>query len=182
MRGREATAKRYAKALFSLAEEQGRTEPVGQELGVVVEAFEANPGLGEVLSRPWSAAPARRQLVAAVVAQLAVSKLVRDFAALLATRGRTDHLREVLAAYAALVDAALGRTRASVRTAVPLTPADRAALAAGLGRALGDGPVVLDELVDRSLLGGFVAEVGSMVLDGSLDGQLARIRERLATG
>jgi len=60
VRGREATAKRYAKALFSLAEEQGRTEPVGQELGVVVEAFEANPGLGESLSRPWRAAPARR--------------------------------------------------------------------------------------------------------------------------
>jgi F0F1-type ATP synthase delta subunit len=41
---------------------------------------------------------------------------------------------------------------------------------------------VLDERVDQSLLGGFVAQVGSMVLDGSLDGQLARIRERLATG
>ena len=182
MRGREATAKRYAKALFSLAEEQGRTEPVGQELGVVVEAFEANPGLGESLSWPWRVAPARRQLVAAVAAELAVSALVRDFVALLAMRGRTDHLREVLAAYAALVDAALGRARARVRTAVPLTPADRAALAAGLGRALGDGAVVLDERVDQSLLGGFVAQVGSMVLDGSLDGQLARIRERLATG
>ena len=51
-----------------------------------------------------------------------------------------------------------------------------------LDEAVGLGARGLDELVDRSLLGGFVAEVGSMVLDGSLDGQLARVRERLATG
>jgi ATP synthase delta (OSCP) subunit. len=36
--------------------------------------------------------------------------------------------------------------------------------------------------MDTSLLGGFVAQVGSLILDGSLDGQLARMRERLARG
>jgi F0F1-type ATP synthase delta subunit len=36
--------------------------------------------------------------------------------------------------------------------------------------------------VDRTLLGGFVARVGSFVLDGSLDGQLQRMHERLARG
>jgi F0F1-type ATP synthase delta subunit len=36
--------------------------------------------------------------------------------------------------------------------------------------------------VDATLLGGFIAQVGSLILDGSLDGQLARLRERLARG
>jgi F0F1-type ATP synthase delta subunit len=36
--------------------------------------------------------------------------------------------------------------------------------------------------VDKNLLGGFVAQVGSLILDGSLDGQLARMREQLARG
>ena len=40
----------------------------------------------------------------------------------------------------------------------------------------------MEEIVDKNLLGGFVAEIGSLVVDGSLDGQLARIRERLAKG
>jgi F-type H+-transporting ATPase subunit delta len=182
VRGRAAVAKRYAKALFELAKEQGRTEPVGRELGEVVEVFETNPGLGEALSRPWSAAASRRQLVAAVTAGLEASKLMQDFVALLAARGRTGVLREIAVAYAELVDAALGRARARVRTAAPLTPADRATLTAGLERVLGGRRVVLDEVLDRTLLGGFVAEVGSTVLDGSLDGQLARIRERLAAG
>ena len=36
--------------------------------------------------------------------------------------------------------------------------------------------------MDSTLLGGFVAQVGSLILDGSLDGQLARLRQRLAGG
>jgi F0F1-type ATP synthase delta subunit len=41
---------------------------------------------------------------------------------------------------------------------------------------------VLEEVADRELLGGFVAEVGSLLVDGSLDGQLARLRDRLEHG
>src|SRR6185436_3318755 len=40
----------------------------------------------------------------------------------------------------------------------------------------------VEERVDPTLLGGFVAQVGSYIVDGSLDGQLARMRERLARG
>jgi F-type H+-transporting ATPase subunit delta len=182
VRGREAIAKRYAKALFELAKEQGRTDPVGRELTDVVAVFDTHPELGEALSRPWSGAAARRQLAAAVTEGLGASKLIGDFVALLAARGRTGVLREIAAAYAELVDAALGRARARVRTAVPLTPTDRSTLTAWFERVLGGKRVVLDEVVDPGLLGGFVAEIGSKVLDGSLDGQLARLRERLAAG
>jgi F0F1-type ATP synthase delta subunit len=42
--------------------------------------------------------------------------------------------------------------------------------------------VLVEEVVDKNLLGGFVAEIGSLVVDGSLDGQLARMRERLVKG
>jgi len=69
-----------------------------------------------------------------------------------------------------------------VRTAVPLTDADRTALADRLRRALGGKQVLTEEVVDKNLLGGFVAEIGSLVVDGSLDGQLARMRERLVKG
>jgi F-type H+-transporting ATPase subunit delta len=69
-----------------------------------------------------------------------------------------------------------------VRTAVPLTEADRTALSVRLGQALDSKQVVIEEVMDRSLLGGFVAEIGSLIVDGSLDGQLARLRQRLARG
>jgi F-type H+-transporting ATPase subunit delta len=81
-----------------------------------------------------------------------------------------------------MLDAASGRVRARVRTAVALTDLDRAALSSKLQGALGGKQVVIEEVLDKNLLGGFVAEIGSLVVDGSLDGQLARMRERLVKG
>jgi len=69
-----------------------------------------------------------------------------------------------------------------VRTAVPLTDSDRSALSARLSRALGGKQVLVEEVLDKSLLGGFVAEIGSLIVDGSLNGQLSRLRERLTQG
>src|SRR5207249_9239947 len=51
-----------------------------------------------------------------------------------------------------------------------------------LGRALHGKQVELEETVDNGLLGGFVVEVGTYIVDGSLDGQLAHLRARLAGG
>jgi F-type H+-transporting ATPase subunit delta len=65
---------------------------------------------------------------------------------------------------------------------VPLTDEERSNLASRLGAALGGKRVAVEDVVDQHLLGGFVAEVGSLIVDGSLDGQLARLRERLARG
>jgi F-type H+-transporting ATPase subunit delta len=62
---------------------------------------------------------------------------------------------------------------------VPLTDEERRTLSAKIGQTLGSPQVLLDEIVDRAMLGGFVVESGGVVLDGSLEGQLEQIRRRL---
>jgi F-type H+-transporting ATPase subunit delta len=175
-------AKSYAKALFDLAKERGQTDQIGADLQRVVEVAAGDGELADFLSRPWIAASTKRATAAEVAGRLDISPLARDFMALVAAHGRADHLEAIALAYRDLVDADQNRVRARVRSTVALTPQERDALSARLSRALGGKQVVLSEEVDPALLGGFIAEVGSLVLDGSLDGQLARIRQRLAAG
>lgn len=182
MPARSAAAKSYAKALFELARETDRVEPVGQELSRVRDLVAAHPELRAFLTRPWEGALAKRKMVEELGGRLDVSKLVRDFFAMLAARGRVDQLDAITHTYRDLVDDHLGRVRARVRTLVPLTDDERRTLAGRLSRALGGRTVLIEEVVDPGLLGGFVAEIGSLIVDGSLDGQLARMRERLARG
>ena len=68
-----------------------------------------------------------------------------------------------------------------MRSAAPLADADRAALRQRLGQRLGK-TVLLDTEVDPALLGGFVAEVGSQVLDASVAGQLWALRAQIIKG
>ena len=182
MKRQAGVAKSYAKALLALAKERQQADQIGSELQQMADVVAGDAELRAFFARPWIAAPVKRATAAEVATRVEVSALARDFLALVAAKGRADHLESIAAAYRDLLDADQGRVRARVRTSVALTAEERGALSARLSRALGGKQVLLEEVVDPGLLGGFVAEVGSLVLDGSLDGQLARIRQRLATG
>lgn len=161
------------------ARDAGAVEALAAEIEGVGEVFASAPGLRDILLRPWVKGEDRRGAAVAVARRAGCGKLVQDFVGLLAGRGRLDHLAEIVSAYRVLVDQELNRVRAEVRTAVALTEEESRQLALRLERMLGKR-VMLEQTVDSTLLGGFVAQVGSLILDASLDGQLARMRERLA--
>jgi len=181
MRAQEGTARRYAKALYAAAAQAGAGEAAGSELAALQDILEANHPAVDVLGRPWIKPSDRRVAALTLARQAGCGTLVQDFVALVAERGRLDHLAVIAAAYQDLADAALGRARAQVSTAVALTDAEKDQIARHLQAELGK-QIILEERVDPDLLGGFVAQVGSLILDGSLDGQLARMRERLVRG
>jgi len=181
VRARELTARRYAKALHLIARESGATTAVGEELQRFLEAVDDLAEAHDVLTRPWIKGGDRRAIALALADKVGCGKTVRDFVGLVAERGRMDHLTEIMAAYRAFLDDDLGQARAEVRTAVPLGDQEKRELGRRLEGALGKR-ILLEERVDPTLLGGFVAQVGSFIVDGSLDGQLGRMRERLARG
>jgi len=181
MRAQAGTARRYAKALYAAAAEAGAGEAAGRELSILLDTLQANDQAVELLARPWIKPGDRRAAALTLAERAGCGKLVADFVALVAERGRLDHLAAIVAAYQELADAGLGRVRAQVRTAVALSDPEKDQLARHLQTQLGK-QIILEETVDTNLLGGFVAQVGSLILDGSLDGQLARMRERLVRG
>ena len=177
----QRAARSYAKALYALAKERNQTEAVGGELASVADAIAAEPSWRHFVAQPGVSAARKRALAEDVAQRAGVSQLMRDFLGLVAAHGRGGELAEIHEAYRDLLDADVGRVRARVRTAIPLTESERATLASRLGAAVGR-KVIIEEHVDPALLGGLVAEVGSLVADGSLDGQLVRMKERLAHG
>ncbi|PWU18098.1 MAG: ATP synthase F1 subunit delta [Candidatus Rokuibacteriota bacterium] len=181
MRAREVTARRYAKALFLAAHDAGVADAVGRELAGVFQTLDSHAEARGVLGRPWIKGEDRRRIAAALAEKSGAGRLVQNFAGLLAERRRMDHLQEIVWAYRALLDESLGQARATVRSAVSLGEQDKRQLAERLGHVMGKR-IILEEQVDSTLLGGFVAQVGSFVLDGSLDGQLAHMREQLTRG
>jgi F-type H+-transporting ATPase subunit delta len=181
MRQREGTARRYAKALIDLARQSGDEEKTGAEIAGFSELISNQAELKHSLVYPWVKGNDKQRVAAAVAERLNYSKLTRNFLGLLAFRRRLEYLPEIIRSYQQLLDQHRGRVRAVVRTAVPLNASERTMLTEKLSNTLG-GHVLLEERVDATLLGGFIVQSGSMVLDGSLDSQLARMREHLAKG
>ena len=179
MKASAAAVKPYARALYELARERQQTDAVARDLQAMVDLLGKDAELRDFYSRPWVSAAAKRAASVEIAARLELSPLVRDFIALVARAGRAGDLGAIATAYHHMVDENLGRVRAQVRTRVPLTDGEREAMRARLASVTGARQVIVEEQVDEDLLGGFVAEVGTYIVDGSLDGQLARIGERL---
>jgi len=170
----------YAKAVFALATERHQTELVGRELSTLAATFESDVGLRDFFARPWIPAPVKQAVAKEIAERSGLSKLVSDFVTLVAGRGRTDHIEAIAEKYWTLLDQDLGRVRARVRTRVPLTDEERRLMSTKLGSALGSQEVLLDEIVDGTMLGGFIVESGDIILDASLEGQLEGMRRLLA--
>jgi F-type H+-transporting ATPase subunit delta len=180
MRGSAAT-RRYARALFSLAGEEGRVAEVRGELTGFAELFDQSQELREALLTPMRPAAQRRGVLEAMAGRLNSSPTVRRFFSFLVDRRRLVEFPAIRAEYERLCEEASGRAVAEVIAARPLDAAQQERLRSALARRTGRD-VALDVRLDPSLIAGAIARVGGMVFDGSLRSQLALLRANLTKG
>ena len=171
-------ARRYAKALFGLALEQSRAEAWSDALVALQAAVDSSPELQDILSNPVYSKDQRREVVKHLARALSLDADPQNLLLLLADRNRLGYLEGIVRTFRELTDAKLGRVRAQVITAVPLDEAAVKALSERLAHATRTS-VLVERRVDAALLGGIVAQVGSLVYDGSLRAQLEDLRKTM---
>jgi F-type H+-transporting ATPase subunit delta len=171
---------RYARALFEAAQSQGTVEQVGSDLEGIASIFKESPDLLRVLRAPVIPAERKAQLVRTAFGPR-VSDLTLRFLEMVVQKRREEVLPEVPAEFQHLAYAMLNVLPVEVTTAVPLTPEERTALAASLGRRTGKR-IRLVEKIEPELMGGMVLRLGDTIIDGSVQGQLQRLRQRLLAG
>ena len=177
MPDKDALVQGYAQALFAVAAAEGELEQVEDELFRFGKTALGDPALRQALTDP--VLPADRKK--AVIQDLLGKKASRHTVTLLGfivDQGRAKDLPRIIEAMAELAAERRRRAVAEVRTAVPLDAKRRDGLAKALSEATGKD-VELKVLVDPSVIGGVVAQVGDQVFDGSIRRKLELAREQL---
>lgn len=172
-----AVARRYAQALFELANEKGLMDQVDAELGQVVEAIEANAPLKAAMADVLLQPAVKQNLIEQLFASQ-VSELVKNFLYLVVRKRREAHLAAIYQAYLDLANEARGVVEVEVRTAVALDNEVAARLESSLVAKLGK-QVTFKTQVAPELKGGLVVRVGDELFDGSVATRLKRLHERL---
>ena len=173
-----SVARRYARALFDLATEKGRVEAWGESLAALAKALRDAPDIAESLADPVHTRDDRRAMAERIAIALGLEPEPKNLFLLMADRNRLDRTADVLRAFGELVDARLGRMRARVASASPLSPEAVDAIASRLSEVTG-AKILLERSVEPALLGGVVAQVGSLVYDGSVRTQLEDLKRSL---
>jgi F-type H+-transporting ATPase subunit delta len=173
-----SVARRYARALFQIGVDTGTFEALGQELGDLAQLFQESVELRQTLVNPVFKPAEKRAILEKILPRVTPSPVMQRFALLLLDRGRIALLASLARAYREMADAHVGRVRAVVTSAAPLSPADLERVRRSLERRT-KKTVMLEAQVDPSLIGGLVAQVGDLVLDGSVRTQLSTLRDKL---
>ncbi len=171
-------ANRYARALAEVVAVSGDFRRVLQDLQDFASAYRESLELREVLASPAVALPQKMKVLEAIGAKLGVSPLTLIFLRVLLTNYRMPLLEEAVQAYRKIAYDRLGVVQVNVSSAADLSETERESMAARF-RELTGKQVELAFRIDSELLGGILAQIGSTVYDGSVRGNLARIREQL---
>ena len=167
----------YAEALFEAAREREELEEVLEELQEFVEALRENEELylffygGQIPERE------KRRAIDALTEDMTLS--TRNFLKVISDNGREEILEDALALYEELVKEHLGKVEVEVTTAIELSEEELGRIKERLARILEGREVILQTNVDPDLLGGAVFRFGGRMVDSSLRGQLASLREEM---
>lgn len=169
--------KRYAQAVFGLAQESGRFDQWRDELARLNELV-SDPKASAYLDSPDIPEAKKLDLLDAVLAN--GQQETRNLARILLQRNRINIIPDIYQVYQEEMLAARGIAIADVTTAEPLDAEAQAVVRARLKALIGK-EIELRMKTDPAIIGGIVARVGDQLIDGSVVNQLRRLRNRMTT-
>ena len=172
-------AKRYAKAIFSLGKEQGKVEAYADSLNAIAELYKNTElEVEDALTNPLYPVEARQKVMAKIAESVDADTILTSFLNLLIEKKRVDVLPEIATAVQEMLDHEENISHGSVVSAIELDSALLEEIQATLEKITGN-KVILETQVDPSIIGGIVAKVGDLVLDGSIRTQLNGLKESI---
>lgn len=173
--------RRYAKALYLLATEQGAAADVYAAMIHLAEAFSAEPALHKAMANPHVSAADKQQLVmSAAQAAGNAEALVADMVKLLEKNRRMEFVREMALAYVAIYRLEHKIYSVVITSAVPLQKAELERIHSLVNKHLPEGSTAeFSEETNPDLIGGFIVSIDNELLDASVSNELKQLRLKL---
>lgn len=173
----QEVAKKYANALFLSVKEKQLTDTAYEQFLALKELINKDKTLVNFLSAPQVLDEHKMALVRDVFTPR-IEKLFVEFLIVLVEKNRINFLDEIIDEFDRLIEAEKGIGRVTVITAVPLDDAQRAKLTQKMAAKTGL-EIVLEEKVDKSILGGMIIILHNEIIDGSVKHGLETIEDNL---
>ena len=170
-----SAARRYARAVFDLAVSRGEIDKWLEGLRSIRDVVRQS-ALSVFLVSPKIPFQRKKEMLQKALKDL--DPLQVNLVLLLAQRGRLDEVDRLIQDFVALANEHRGIAVAKVTTAVPLDEQEAASVSERLSGLTGR-KIVLRRAVDPNIIGGIVVRVGDKLIDGSIAGRLAALRDKL---
>ncbi len=169
-------ARAFADVVFSSKLDPATTIA---EVEQFVEMTSSSPELDEVFVSPSIPHDQKLHLLDALVSRTGASRSTRNFLAVLIDHHRIHQLREISQQFKTEISDRLGFAEAEVVTARELGGDEKREMEAHIAKLTGK-TVRAHYSLDPKMLGGATVRIGSTIYDGSVLGQLQRVKAQIA--
>jgi F-type H+-transporting ATPase subunit delta len=166
---------RYAKSLISLAQEKGLLEPVYNDIKDLNRIFDSSRDLQLMMKSPVIT-PDKKLAVIRQLFEGKVNDLIFKFFVLLIKKGRESNIREILQQFIEQYNVIKGITKVKLTSAIQLDKELVNQIVISLQMKEQLKSIELQEIIDPSLIGGFVLEYDNKMIDSSVSRQLGAMR------
>ncbi len=164
---------RYAKAVLSLATDQKTADVVNADMKLIANTISGSKDLSEALQSPVVPSTIKKSVLLEVFKNTNQSTL--SLIDTLVVNNRIDILEQVAVKYNQLFDESKGIELATVTTAIALTP-DLEKKVLAKAKALVGKDVEIKNIIDESILGGFILRIGDVQYNASISNQLSKLK------
>ncbi|WP_396602652.1 ATP synthase F1 subunit delta [Algibacter sp. R77976] len=165
---------RYAKALLSLATDSNTAEVVNKDMKLIADTLAESKDLSEALLSPVISSSIKKATLLEVFKN--TDKSTSSLIDTLVTNNRIDVLGDVASKYNQLFDESKGIEVATVTTAVELS-ADLKKKVLAKAKELTGKNVEVENIIDESILGGFILRIGDVQYNASVANQLNKLKQ-----
>jgi F-type H+-transporting ATPase subunit delta len=177
-----AIASRYARALVDVVlEHQVDSNAAREQLKAFVDAVHESIQLRRVWESPAVPPEQKRAVLDGMAAQIGAVKPIRNFMAVIIDHRRIGMLEDITRIFERELDAALGFAEVEVSSARMLSAQEQRELESRV-ESMSGKKIRATYMSNPELLGGVVVRVGDTIYDGSVRGQLEKMRQELSTG
>nr|WP_294931714.1 ATP synthase F1 subunit delta [uncultured Flavobacterium sp.] len=168
---------RYAKAILDLANSKGVAEAVNNDMKSIASTIENNSELSDFIQNPTTRVEVKESALLEVFAD--VNGVTKGLFHLLFENKRFEILEGIASEYKKLFDESNGVEVAKVTTAIPMDAALEAKVLAKIA-TLSDKKITIENIVDPSIIGGFILRIGDQQYNASVANRLQVLKRELS--
>ncbi|AWI25046.1 ATP synthase F1 subunit delta [Flavobacterium pallidum] len=168
---------RYAKAILDLAHSKGVANEVNNDMDTIAATITGNAELTTFIGNPTTKVENKEKAVSEIFAD--VNGVTKNLFRLLLENKRFEILSAIASEYGRLFDEMNGMEKATVTTAFPMTPELEAKVLSKV-LTLSNKKVVLENIVDPAIIGGFILRMGDQQYNASIANKLQVLKRELS--
>ncbi len=170
-------AKRYALALFELAQQNGQITPIQEELHELKKVFQDNKGLGQLLESPKLSMAKKKELLGDLFK--GANQLILNALYVLLDGKRINEVIHFVDEFNTFANDAIGVAEATVYSTLPLTDQQSQSISNAFAQKVGKQSLKITNIIDPSLIGGIRLQMGNQIYDSSVSAKLEHLKRDL---